>query len=271
MTARLPLSHADEETPVIEPDRQFASTLASGLDILLAFRVGDTILGNKDFAERTGLSRPTVARLTHTLTELGYLRRDAVLGKYRLGAAVLSTNYSLLAGLHIRQIAKPLMKTLADRIGGAVSIGLRDGTHMVYVETARSTEQIAFTPDIGATLPMLTTSMGRAWLCRAGARERDETLNRIKLMDPVAWRRHVPQLPAIRGAFEQRGYCACRAEWRDDVYGFAVPLGRPLEGRLFVVNCGVPVDGMTFAAVESAVAPQLVALVQELETLLGMR
>ncbi|MDR3098911.1 MAG: IclR family transcriptional regulator [Paraburkholderia sp.] len=271
MTARLPSPQVETGTPADEPDRQFATTLASGLDLLLAFRVGEAVLGNKDFAERTGLSRPTVARLTHTLTELGYLRHDAALGKYRLGAAVLSTSYSLLAGLHIRQIARPLMKALADRIGGAVSLGLRERTDMVYVETARSTEQIAFTPDIGATLPMLSTAMGRAWLCRASAQEREEALNRIKLADPAAWRRYVPQLAGIRSAFEQRGYCACRAEWRDDVYGFAVPLARALEGRVFVVNCGVPVEGMAFATLESAVAPQLVTLVQELETLLGMR
>ena len=57
-------------------DRQFATTLARGLDILLSYRVGETLLGNKDFAIRTGLSKPTVARLTHTLTELGYPNAD---------------------------------------------------------------------------------------------------------------------------------------------------------------------------------------------------
>lgn len=260
-----------EDTPDAEPDRQFATTLASGIDILLAFRVGDTALGNKEFAERTGLSRPAVARLTHTLVQLGYLRHDEALGKYRLGAAVLSTSYSLLAGMYIRQIAWPLMKALADRIGAAVSLGTRDRINMVYVETARSTEQMAFTPDIGATLPMLTTAMGRAWLCRASAKERDETLNRIKLADPEAWRRHAPRVRLIRDVFEQRGYCACRAEWREDVYGFAAPLSRAIEGRIFVVNCGVPVEGRKFAPIERDVVPQLVALVRELEALLGMR
>jgi len=30
-------------------DRQFANTLANGLDILLAYRAGESLLGNKDF------------------------------------------------------------------------------------------------------------------------------------------------------------------------------------------------------------------------------
>ncbi|MEK7488336.1 MAG: helix-turn-helix domain-containing protein, partial [Pseudomonadota bacterium] len=43
-------------------DRQFATTLANGLDILLAYRAGESLLGNKDFVQRTGLSKSTVAR-----------------------------------------------------------------------------------------------------------------------------------------------------------------------------------------------------------------
>jgi hypothetical protein len=49
------------------PDRQFAATLAHGIDILLAYRPGDVLLGNRDFVQRTGLPKSTVARLTHTL------------------------------------------------------------------------------------------------------------------------------------------------------------------------------------------------------------
>ncbi|SCU83638.1 IclR family transcriptional regulator (fragment) [Cupriavidus necator] len=252
-------------------DPQFATTLARGIDILLAYRVGESLLANKDFAERTGLSRPTVARLTHTLTTLGYLRRDAAQGKYRLGAAVLTAGYSLLAGMHVRQIAHPLMKALGNKLGGAVSLGLRDRISMVYVETARSTDLLRYTPDIGATLPILTTAMGRAWLCRAPARERDETLNRLKLADPEGYARFAAQFARIRSAFEQNGFCSCRAEWREDVYAFAVPLSRALDGRLFVVNCAIPAQQKTFAALEREAAPLLVELVQELEARLGMR
>ena len=71
-------------------DRQFARTLANGIDILLAYRPGEALLGNRDFVQRTGLSKSTVARLTHTLAVLGYLRHEAALGKYRLGAPVLA-------------------------------------------------------------------------------------------------------------------------------------------------------------------------------------
>ena len=44
-----------DETMIDE--RKFVVALARGLDLLRAFRPGETMLGNRDFAERTGLPR----------------------------------------------------------------------------------------------------------------------------------------------------------------------------------------------------------------------
>src|SRR5882762_7276525 len=97
-----------------EGDRQFATTLARGLEVLRCFTPLEPLLGNKEISVRTGLPKPTVSRLTYTLTKLGYLRHNMRLGKYQLGSAVLSIGYPLLASMNVRQVARPLMKELAD-------------------------------------------------------------------------------------------------------------------------------------------------------------
>ena len=79
-----------------------------------------------------------MSRLTYTLTKLGYLRHNMRLGKYQLGSAVLSIGYPLLASMNVRQVARPLMKELADYCNGSVSMGVRDRLNMVYVESCRS-------------------------------------------------------------------------------------------------------------------------------------
>jgi DNA-binding IclR family transcriptional regulator len=254
----------------VERDSQFASTLSSGIDLLLCYHPGEPVLGNGDFAQRTGLSRSTVSRLTHTLVVLGYLRKDAQRGKYRLGASVLAMGYPLLASMQIRQIARPLMKNLADHVSGAVSLGIRDRTRMVYVETARSTDSLVMTPDIGASIPLLSTAMGRAWLCRAPAAEREMALNQLRVNEPVHFQQFASHAYEARKAFEQRGYCVNHGEWRSDVFGFAVPLAKPLDGSLFVVNCGTSAQAGRFAEVERDIAPRLIALVRNVEVLVGL-
>ncbi|MFS8978600.1 IclR family transcriptional regulator [Cupriavidus necator] len=254
-----------------DADRQFATTLAHGLDILLAYRPGEVLLGNRDFVQRTGLSKSTVARLTHTLTVLGYLRHEASLGKYRLGAPVLAPAYPLLASMQIRQVARPLMERLADEVDGAVSLGIRDRTQMIYVETARSTDDLVVTPDIGAALPMLTTAIGRAWLWRVPAALRDPVLNRLRLEDADGFRRAETQLAQARRDLETMGYCSNRAEWRHDVFAFAVPLCRPIDSQWFVVNCGVRARAGAFAGIQRTIGPRLVTMAHELEGLLGLQ
>ncbi len=67
-----------------QADPSFATTLAHGLDVLAAFRNGTGSLSNAELALHTGLSRPTVSRLTYTLAQLGYLKRNAK-GRFELG------------------------------------------------------------------------------------------------------------------------------------------------------------------------------------------
>lgn len=257
--------------PADDRDRHFATTLARGIDILLAFRAGESLLGNKDFVQRTGLSKSTVARLTHTLTELGYLRHDVALGKYRLGAAVLAPAYPLLCAMPIRQMARPLMQALADDLGGAVSLGIRDRTQMIYVESARAARNLVVPPDIGGALPMLTTAMGKAWLCRAPADAREAVLNRLRLQDPEAVRRAEPALAEAALDLARQGYCTNRSEWRHDLYGFAVPLCKPVDSQWFVFNCGVRAGTESFHIVEKRIGPRLVTIAHNLEVQLGLR
>jgi hypothetical protein len=64
-----------------EVDRQFATTLARGLDVLRCFTATEPELTNKEISGRAGLPKPTVSRLTYTLTRLGYLRQLPHAGK----------------------------------------------------------------------------------------------------------------------------------------------------------------------------------------------
>jgi len=56
--------------------------------------------------------------------------------------------------MNVRQVARPLMKELADYCNGSVSMGVRDRLNMVYVESSRSGNGITTLPDIGTAVPI---------------------------------------------------------------------------------------------------------------------
>ncbi|MGE8626794.1 IclR family transcriptional regulator [Achromobacter denitrificans] len=250
-------------------DPAFATTLAHGLSVLQAFRHGEPALSNRELADRTGLSKATISRLTTTLMQRGLLRYDAGLRRYRLGPAVLSLSYPLLASIKVRQLARPLMKQLADHARGAVSLVVRDRLQMVYVETARSNEALQTRPDIGASLPLLSSAAGKAWLARAPDEERAAVLNQLRIADAAHYEAHFPTLAAARRDLERKGYCGNNQQWRPDAYGFAAPLSRPHQSLLYVFNCGVPASDGPYRERAADIGPRLVALTRETERLLG--
>ena len=86
-------------------DRDFVTALARGLELLRAFGREGESLGNRDFSERTGLSKSTVSRLTYTLQKLEYLSYNPDTARYQLAPPVLSLGFSCLAGMPLRQLA----------------------------------------------------------------------------------------------------------------------------------------------------------------------
>lgn len=225
-------------TPPDPADRSFARTLAHGVDLLQCFHPGDESVGNRDISRRLGLSPSTVVRLTHTLCQRGYLRQDTVDGKYRLGAATLATAYPMLSSMRIRRIARPLMLAMAERLGAAVSLGLRHRNSMIYVETAWRTDERLLPPDTGAALPMLLTAMGRAWLARAGPEERQEVLHRLRLEQPQAFAEfHRSAIQAVQFC-KLNGWCSS-SDFHPELVAVAVPFLLPIDGVRYVMNCGV--------------------------------
>src|SRR5258708_9318136 len=88
----------------VAADRSFVVALSRGLDVLRAFRPHDGLLGNQEIAARTNLPKPTVSRLTYTLTKLGYLTPVPRFEKYQLAPSAMARGYAALVnlpGLHL--------------------------------------------------------------------------------------------------------------------------------------------------------------------------
>ena len=257
-----------KDSPVEEKDRQVITALARGLSVLRCFRQGDRFLGNQEIAERTGLPKATVSRLTHTLTTLGYLSHSKRFNQYSLGTAVLSLGYSLLGNLDILKSARPLMQELADHAEASVSLAARDGLHMVYLENcvARA-NMITLRIDVGARTRIANTAMGRALLCGLPEDERAELVEQIRQATPKGeW----PQIKAgiDQGAadYREKGFCFSLGDWRENVNSIAVPLIQA-DRSVLAINCGGPAWQLSAEKLEQDIGPRLVEISRRLENL----
>ncbi|MCK4508886.1 MAG: IclR family transcriptional regulator [Desulfuromonadales bacterium] len=258
----------ENKTANAENDRQVVTALARGLSVLRSFRQGDRFLGNQEIAERTGLPKATVSRLTHTLTVLGYLHHSKRFSQYSLGPAVLSLGYSMLGNLDILKSARPLMQELADSVEASVSLAARDGLHMVYLENCVAyANMITLRIDVGARTRIANTAMGRALLCGLPEEDRADLIGQIRQSIPKGeWQKIKAGIDQGMIDYREKGFCFSLGDWRENVNSIAVPLVQA-DNSVLAINCGGPAWQLSAEKLENEIGPRLVEISRNLGNL----
>jgi DNA-binding IclR family transcriptional regulator len=257
--------------PATHGDRKFVTALARGLEVLRAFTPTEGLLGNGEIAERTGLPKPTVSRLTYTLTKLGYLAHIERLAKYQLAPAALALGYTALANIRVRQLARTHMQELADYASAVVALGTRDRLDLIYLELARSKRGAMLRLMQGSRLPIANTAMGRALIAGMPEAERTWLLGYIKRQEGKDWPKVKASIERSIKEFETHGYTLSLGEWERDINAVGVPLIAPDGSGVFAFNCGAPAFQFSRERLESDIGPRLVNLVRNVEVALSGR
>lgn len=245
-------------------DRQFVTALSRGLEVLRAFRPGEVVLGNQEIAERTGLPKPTVSRLTHTLCELGYLTSSRRAGGYQLGPGVLALGFAMIAGLDVRERARPLMEDLAEYSGASVALGARDRMSVVYLDLCRGAETVTLRLTLGSRVPLMTTAIGRAIVTALPEEEQERLLHAARAREPDDFPRIEAGIVRARREIAERGFCTSFGDWRRDVHAVGVPL-RSIDGeQLYGLNCGGPSFTLPPERLTDDLGPRLVRVAEAL-------
>jgi DNA-binding IclR family transcriptional regulator len=256
-----------EATPGRE--RNFVNSLARGLDLLAAFEAEDRSLGNQELADRTGLPKPTVSRLSHTLTELGYLIHHKRLGRYSLSPRVLELGYTALASSGISTVARPIMRRLSEMADVAVALGIRSHDAIRYVELVRRPEAVVLSLEVGSRLPMLSSAMGRAYLAALPPAERHTLATTLarKVGGDVA--ECLAAIEAHAGDLAAYGYVTSLGDWHPDVHAAATVIRLSSAREPLLINVGGLASTLTEARIRTDFGPALVAAARQIEAGLG--
>ncbi|KMO41689.1 IclR family transcriptional regulator [Methylobacterium variabile] len=248
-----------------DSDRQFVTALARGLQVLRAFRDAAEMLGNREIAARTGLPKPTVSRLTHTLLSLGYLVHDPQGERYGLGPAVLALSAAFLRQNSFPQMVKPFLQDLATAVQAHVALGLLDGLSSVYVQLWRGQGQrIVLSSEVGFRLPLARSAMGMATLTSLDEGERSALFTRLRRDGADAGRLDRTYRRCAQEIAEH-GFCVGIGIWHQDINAVAAPIHAPGGRGHFAVNISGPAFLLTEDVLRRDTGPKL------LETIARMR
>lgn len=240
-------------------DRKFIWSVARAMQILQAFRLRDGAMGNNELSESTGIAKATVTRLTHTLTELGYLKRDSS-RKYYPSPTLLTLGYTVLGKLRVRQLAQNGMQDLANASNASVALSWPEEDTMVYVAASASSAGEGLLLDVGSRVSMPNTAVGRAYLACLPDEKLAEKFDHWGTIFGANW----PELrERILRSIEEvrtRGFCIVDSEWRANVRAAATPVYDADHQTYMALNCGGPSFVLDQQKLETEYGPRLVHL-----------
>lgn len=166
-------------------NEKFVNSLQRGLSILETFTRERPRLKLQELTLSTGLPKTTVFRLLLTLTSLNYVRFDPKAREYFLGPKVMSLGYATLAGLDLKEIARPYLEELSQLSGQNVNLAILDGTELVYIERITRKQLISTDHAVGSRVNSYATAIGRAILAYLNQQQLEAIFNKL-LADPEA-------------------------------------------------------------------------------------
>ena len=250
-------------------DRNFVVALSRGLDVLRAFQPNDGLLGNQEIAARTKLPKPTISRLTYTLTKLGYLTPVPKFEKYQLAPSAMALGYAALANLGVRHLSEPYREEVMRATGGAVAVGGRDRHSMIYFGQSRNGLALGVQLDVGSRVPIATTAMGRAYIWALPPDERAALLRELRDHYGSRWAKMRDGIERSGETVAKHGFTMSAGDWQNDVAAVGVALRLNDGTGPYAFNCGAPAFRFTEDRLLNDIGPRLVAMVRNIEQALG--
>jgi DNA-binding IclR family transcriptional regulator len=250
-------------------DRSFVVALSRGLDVLRAFQPNDGLLGNQEIAARTKLPKPTVSRLTYTLTKLGYLTPVPRFEKYQLTPSAMALGYAALANLGVRHLSEPFREDVMRETGGAVAVGGRDRHSMIYFGQSRNGLTLGVQLDVGSRVPIPTTAMGRAYFWALSPEERTNLLRELREHYGSRWAKMRDGLERSGETVAKYGFAISAGDWQDEISAAGVALKLNDGTGPYAFNCGAPAFRFTEDRLRADIGPRLLAMVRNIEAALG--
>ena len=249
--------------------RLFVAALARGLDVLGAFRIGDGPLGNHELARRANLPKPTVSRMTHTLTQLGYLVFHPGAETYELGGRTLALGYAAISNMDIRRVARPIMQELAERENLHIALCIRDRLFILAVETWEGRSLVGLRLPPGARMPIVTTSAGKAYLATITENERIALMDEVRRQHGEEWPRIEASVAQARHDMARDGFCLSLGEWQSDINGAGAAVVLPNGSGVYALSIGGPAYMIRREQLLAEFGPMLAAAARRIEAELG--
>jgi IclR family mhp operon transcriptional activator len=182
--------------------------LERGIQVL-QFLQSSPISSLHDIYQATGLSKPSLLRILHTLEQSGLVLRRLGDGRYRATANLTRVARRRARYDRIAEAAAPVLDRLCQKISWPSDLLVPAGDHMEIAETSQTrSPYLIHVSGIGQPVNWLQSAVGRVYLAFCTDKEQEEILQKLRKSERPEDRlaRDAKRLEKILTETRQRGY-----------------------------------------------------------------
>ncbi|RYF31303.1 MAG: DNA-binding transcriptional regulator [Comamonadaceae bacterium] len=243
--------------------------LSRGLAVLRALNAMPGGIGSVAAISRvTAIHRTTVKRLLETLRVEGLVHHKDDGAAYALGFEVRRLSEGYVATDWIDRIAAPAMRAHLRALSWPSDLATPDAGFMIVREsTHRASLLSQHRATIGIRIPILVSSLGRAWLAWCAEEEREATLailrERSDAIGELA--RNEQYVKRVIKETRKKGYASNRGEWLSEAsvtaIGFPIRVG---QHAIAAINLVLQTNAVSDRDISRRYVPLLQALSEEI-------
>lgn len=137
--------------------------------------------GLAEISAELGTPKNSTLRLLQTLVACGYVVREELPLLYRLSGKLLQIGQPHVGEVSLVECSLTAMRSLRDRVGETVQLGIPTGDEGVIIEKLESRSAIRIGVEIGLRFGLHSNAPGKTLLAHRDSEERDSTIKRLKL------------------------------------------------------------------------------------------
>lgn len=225
--------------------------------------------GVNELARAIRMSPATAYRLLASLVAEGLVSQDNADAKYQIGRAVIPLAVNYLNRAHLGGDCLPIMRKLAETTGETVNLGVLNGSAVYYVQQVEGSNPLRFGRDIGPSVPVYCSALGKMFLALMADKERDSLLKKLSLEKRT--KNTITSKRSLTRAVESirtQGYAVDMGENIPELVGLAAPIwdfSGSLVAGLSLMGPLIRMDDER----RNVLVPQLIATANSISSLSG--
>ncbi len=140
------------------------SSLIKALKVLETFSRNEPERGVTEISEILKIHKSSISRIIGTLAFGGYLEKNPLTGKYRLGFKLVDLGNQVLGHYDLRDHATPFMVELAKRTNEIIHLSILDKGEIIYLDKKGEGQTLTVATRIGGRSPAHACGMGKVLL-----------------------------------------------------------------------------------------------------------